>query len=365
MLFSLLLYGDKHMALSYPIIFKNSFRDLAAELHTITQGHRRLCIVTDSHVADLYLNEVRSAAASCSADPGVFVFEAGEEHKNMNTVQDLYEYLIRSHIQRNDILLALGGGVTGDLTGFTAATYLRGIDFVQVPTTLLSQVDSSVGGKTGVDFNGYKNMVGAFHQPALVYMNMSALKTLPDEQYASGMGEVIKTALIRDSVLFSGIESHVQELQERDPEVLQHIVKTCCGIKASVVEEDPFDRGIRAILNFGHTIGHAVEKEKNFTLLHGQCVALGMIGACRIAVNRGLLAEADYIRIRRILAACSLPVYTEGLSSEAVAAACLSDKKRENGKLRFVLLQGIGNTVIEPAMSAEELRTGIQEILKE
>ena len=351
------------MALSYPIIFKNSFCNLTAELQKITQGHRRICIVSDSHVAPLYLDAVQEAVSSCCADPGVFVFEAGEEQKNLNTVQDLYRYLIRSHIQRNDLLLALGGGVTGDLTGFAAATYLRGIDFVQVPTTLLSQVDSSVGGKTGVDFDAYKNMVGAFHQPVLVYMNMSALKTLPDEQYASGMGEVIKTALIRDGALFSWMEEHICYLQERNPEALQHIVRTCCGIKASVVEEDPYDRGIRAILNFGHTIGHAIEKEKNFALLHGHCVALGMVGACRIAVNRGLLSEKDFARIKQMLEAFSLPVRTGNIKADAIVDACLSDKKRENGKLRFILPDGIGNTFIEPVMSKEELRTGIQETL--
>ena len=351
------------MALSYPIIFKNTFDDLAAELRKITQGRRRICIVSDTHVAELYLEEVRSAVASVCGEPSVFVFEAGEENKNLNTVQDLYRYLIGSHLQRNDLLLALGGGVTGDLTGFAAATYLRGIDFVQVPTTLLSQVDSSVGGKTGVDFDQYKNMVGSFHQPVLVYMNMRVQKTLPAEQYASGMGEVIKTALIRDRELFAWMEEHVRDLQDRDPEALQHIVQSCCDIKASVVEEDPYDKGIRAILNFGHTIGHAVEKEKHFALLHGQCVALGMMGACRISLNRKLLTERERQRIRNMLEVFSLPVHTDNLTVEAVAAACLSDKKRENGSLRFILLNGIGDTFVEPAMSEEELRTGIQEIL--
>ena len=351
------------MALSYPIVFQKSFDGLAEDLCRITNGRRRICIISDSNVAELYLDEVRSAAASCGTDPEVFVFAAGEQNKNLNTVQDLYRFLINKHIQRNDLLLALGGGVTGDMTGFAAATYLRGIDFIQVPTTLLSQVDSSVGGKTGVDFDQYKNMVGAFHQPVLVYMNMSVLKTLPDEQYASGMGEVIKTALIRDRALFDWMEEHIRQLQERDPEALRHIVQTCCGIKASVVEEDPYDKGIRAILNFGHTIGHAIEKEKDFTLLHGQCVGLGMVGACRIAADRGLLHDTDRKRILCLLDAFNLPVRTDGLSAETVAKACLSDKKRENGKLRFVLLNGIGDTLVEPSMTTEELYTGIQEIL--
>ena len=353
------------MALSYPILFHQSFDHLAEALQEVRgKKEMRIGIVSDSTVAGLYLEDVKKAIAPCCADPVTFVFPAGEENKNLNTVQDLYRHLIESHMQRSDLLLALGGGVTGDLTGFAAATYLRGIDFVQVPTTLLSQVDSSVGGKTGVDFDSYKNMVGAFHQPVLVYMNMQLLKTLSDEQYASGMGEVIKTALIRDRDLFAWIEAHTEELLARDPEALAHVVRRCCEIKAAVVEEDPYDRGIRAILNFGHTIGHAVEKEKEFALLHGQCVAIGMAGAGRLSLDRGLLKPDEFERIIRILETFSLPVSTDGLTEDAVAEACLSDKKRELGKLRFVLLNGIGDTYVEPAMAQPELRVGIKEILR-
>ena len=354
------------MALSYPILFRESFDDLADELLAVSGSiNRRICIVTDSRVETLYLEEVNRALQPVWGTPDVFVFPAGEENKNLNTVRDLYRHLIESHIQRNDLLLALGGGVTGDLTGFAAATYLRGIDFVQVPTTLLSQVDSSVGGKTGVDLDSYKNMVGAFHQPILVYMNMTVLKTLSEEQYASGMGEVIKTALIRDRELFDWIEEHADQLRERQSGALGHTVQRCCEIKASVVDEDPYDRGIRAVLNFGHTIGHAVEKEKNFALPHGQCVALGMAGACRLAVKRGLLAKEDERRIRNVLAGFSLPLKTDGIVEKEVAQACLSDKKRESGKLRFVLLNGIGDTVIEPSISLEDLCEGIREIIEE
>lgn len=352
------------MALSYPIVFEHSYEHLALELQKARQAETmRICIVSDSAVSALYLDDVKQGLRACCEDPAVFIFEAGEENKNLDTVSELYRHLIEEHIQRSDLLVALGGGVTGDMTGFAAATYLRGIDFVQIPTTLLSQVDSSVGGKTGVDFKNYKNMIGAFHQPVLVYMNMSSLKTLPPEQFASGMGEVIKTALIRDRELFEWIETHTPELQKRDPSALEHVVKRCCGIKAAVVEEDPYDRGIRAILNFGHTIGHAVEKEKQFSLLHGQCVALGIAGAARLSVSRDLLTEEEYARITDILRAFDLPVITDGLAVQKVAAACLSDKKRENGKLRFVLLNGIGDTFIEPSMPQEELYEGIREIL--
>jgi len=353
------------MALPYPILFRKSFDELAEELQKAGRSQKmKVCIVTDTHVAGMYLEDVRRALKRCCTDPEVFIFEAGEESKNLDTVRDLYRFLIESHIQRSDLLLALGGGVTGDLTGFTAATYLRGIRFVQVPTTLLSQVDSSVGGKTGVDLDSYKNMVGAFHQPVLVYMNMTVLKTLPEEQYASGMGEVIKTALIRDRELFGWIEEHTEQLLDREPSALGHVVRRCCEIKAAVVEEDPYDRGVRAVLNFGHTIGHAVEKEKNFTLLHGQCVSIGMAAACRLSRKRGLLAEEEECRIRKVLTDFDLPLSTEGLRAETVAKACLSDKKREQGKLRFILLNGIGDTCTEPSMSQEELLEGIREIMR-
>ena len=352
------------MALSYPIFFRGSFRDLPDRVSACTEtGGRKLCIVTDSNVEAFYLDEVLRAMEEKDLRPEVFTFRAGEQQKNLDTIRLIYEFLVAHHFERSDLLLALGGGVTGDMTGFAAATYLRGMDIVQIPTTLLSQVDSSVGGKTGVDLGGYKNMVGAFHQPRLVYMNMSVLGTLPADQYASGMGEVIKTALIRDRELFDRI-SESNGLKERNVSELESAVKRCCAIKASIVEEDPYDRGIRAILNFGHTIGHAVEKEKQFVLLHGHCVALGILAACRISAGRGLLTENECRKVRECIRSYGLPEKTGGIRAEDVAEACLSDKKRVGGKLRFVLLDGIGNAYTEPEITHAELLDGIRYILE-
>ena len=243
---------------AYEIYLEKDFGMLAERLKVCKPENRRLCIVTDSTVDQYYGDQVEEILASCAKEVTRFVFRAGEENKNLNTVQDLYEHLILHHFERKDMLVALGGGVVGDLAGFTAATYLRGVDFVQIPTTLLSQVDSSIGGKTGVDFNCYKNMVGAFHQPKLVYMNLSALKTLTDEQFACGMGEILKHGLIKDQGYYEWTICHRQEIMERSLEVLEEMISRSCEIKRDVVEKDPTEKGDRALLNFGHTLGHAI-----------------------------------------------------------------------------------------------------------
>jgi 3-dehydroquinate synthase len=253
--------------------------------------------------------------------------------------------------------------VTGDLTGFAAATYLRGIDFIQIPTTLLAQVDSSVGGKTGVDFAQYKNMVGAFHQPRLVYMNLRTLDTLPADQFASGMGEVLKSALIRDAALWDWIAENREAVWNRAYAAMSHLIRACCRIKAGVVEEDPAEKGLRAILNFGHTLGHAIEKGRNFELLHGQCVGIGMAGAGWLSVKKGILSEEAYREILDMNLAFDLPVQVSALSAEEIVAATKSDKKMQDGKIRFILLAGIGNAVIDDSITDEELLCAARELI--
>ena len=285
--------GDFH----YPIYFKNDFQDLAGAIREEGLENRKICIVTDSHVAPLYYEAVKSALQEISSEIFSFVFEAGEKNKNLNTVQELYKTLIENEMDRKGLLVALGGGVVGDLTGFGASTYLRGIDFIQVPTTLLAQVDSSVGGKTGVDFLQYKNMVGAFHQPRLVYMNMSTLQSLPNREFTCGMGEILKTGLICDEEFFRFVCKNQSEISKLDLSMLSRMIRRCCEIKAGVVERDPKEQGERALLNLGHTVGHAVEKMKNFQLLHGQCVGVGLIAAAYLSMQRGLLTEEEYEEI--------------------------------------------------------------------
>lgn len=348
----------------YPIYFENSFVGLKDALAAEGLEQRTICIVTDTNVAPLYAEQVRKALELTAPEVLLFVFEAGEPNKNLDTVQKLYQFLIEHKVDRKGLLAALGGGVTGDLTGFAAATYLRGIDFIQIPTTLLSQVDSSVGGKTGVDFQQYKNMVGAFYQPRLVYMNMETLKTLPKEEFACGMGEVLKTGLICDGELFRSICRDHERIQTLDNAAMAAVIRRCCEIKAGVVERDPREQGERALLNLGHTVGHAVEKLMDFRLLHGQCVAVGMMAAAAISRNRGLITEEEYQEIRMGCVLYHLPVSVSGLDPEEVLSATKNDKKMEQGKIKFILMKGIGTSFIDRTVSDDEILKGIREILQ-
>ena len=269
----------------YNIVIEQSFDKLAEEFDKLGVTGRKLCIVSDSNVAPLYAKYVEDQLSKTGNKIFTYVFEAGEANKNLDTVEDVYEFLIKNHFDRKDMLVALGGGVVGDLTGFTAATYLRGISFIQVPTSLLAQVDSSIGGKTGVDFRAYKNMVGAFYQPKLVYMNISVLKSLSDRLFNSGFGEIIKHGLIKDAAYYKWLRDNISNIKSRDLDALEQMIYVSCNIKREVVEKDPKEKGDRALLNYGHTLGHAIEKLMDFKLYHGECVTLGMIAALRISVN--------------------------------------------------------------------------------
>lgn len=348
----------------YPIYFEDKFDNLATAIQQEGLENRNFCIVTDTNVAPLYVEQVQQVIASVASSVSVFVFEAGEKSKNLNTVQNLYKALINGKLDRKSIVVALGGGVVGDLAGFGAATYLRGIDFIQVPTTLLSQVDSSVGGKTGVDLEQYKNMVGAFHQPRLVYMNLNTLKSLPAEQFACGMGEVLKTGLICDGGFYQFVCENQEKIQQLDTELLKKMIRRCCEIKAGVVERDPKEQGERALLNLGHTIGHAVEKLMNFEMLHGQCVAIGLVAAARISLNRGLLTQDEFQQIIQGCKMYQLPVFVAGLDAREILSATKKDKKMEQGQVKFVLMKGIGNSFIDRTVTDQELLEGIQEILQ-
>lgn len=342
----------------YDIVMEQSFKGLEDQVNRLSLGGHKICIVTDTNVAPHYLDEVRGILSGCCKSVSVFIFNAGEESKNLDTVRRLYEYLIQEHFDRKDMLAALGGGVVGDLCGFAAATYLRGIDFFQIPTTLLSQVDSSIGGKTGVDFDAYKNMVGAFHMPRLVYANLATLLTLTTEQFSSGMGEVIKHGLIKNQEYYQWIKDNRKAIMNRDLDVCQSMVYESCRIKKAVVEMDPTEQGERALLNFGHTLGHAVEKLKCFTMLHGHCVGLGCMAAARISQLRGMLSENDARDIMDVFKEFGIPCSVEGLSWEDVLLTVQSDKKMDAGVVKFVLLTKIGDAYVDRTVSQEEMKKG-------
>lgn len=342
----------------YDIVMEPSYERLGTEVAALGVAGRRLCVVTDTHVAPLYLEQVTARLTPCCKQVDSYVFPAGEENKNLDTVRNLYEFLIQKRYDRGDMLVALGGGVVGDLCGFTAATYLRGIRFIQIPTTLLSQVDSSIGGKTGVDFDAYKNMVGAFHMPSLVYTGTTSLLTLSDEQFASGMGEIIKHGLIKNRAYYTWLLAHAEEIRSRDLDVCGEMILESNRIKRDVVEADPTEQGERALLNFGHTLGHAIEKLMNFTLLHGQCVALGCVAAAQLSAGRGALSGEEVAGICRTMEQFALPVSIRGMGLDVsdIIAATKSDKKMDSGVIKFVLLRQIGESYVDRTVTDAEMR---------
>lgn len=253
------------------------------------------------------------------------------------------------------MIVALGGGVVGDMAGLAAAIFMRGIDFVQIPTTLLSQSDSSVGGKTGIDFMESKNILGSFHQPKLVYMNVATLKTLPQKQFVSGMGEVIKHGIIRDAELFDYLEENAEKVKTLDSETLIKMDKTNCSVKADVVMHDEKENGLRAILNFGHTIGHAVESAYDFKMTHGECVGIGMVAASYIAYKRNIIDEMTLNRIEKILVSYGFKIRVKLPEKETVYSFMQKDKKKIDGKLKFVLPVTIGDVVQTTDVTQKEI----------
>ncbi|MCR5229942.1 MAG: 3-dehydroquinate synthase [Solobacterium sp.] len=357
---------------------RNDFSDLGTAVASLPdmQG-RKICIVSDSKVASLYLDTISNMLSAYFDTVTSFVFPEGEENKTLQTVQDLYQHLILKGFERRDILAALGGGVTGDLTGFTAATYLRGIRFIQIPTSLLAQVDSSIGGKTGVDFRGFKNMVGAFHHPVLVYSCSAVFESLHPWDYCSGMGEIIKHGLIRDAEYYkwlkenSSILQHATSYKPGNTELHTEMVLRSDKIKQAIVENDPEEKGERAILNFGHTIGHAIEKYAYESLSHGMCVSVGMKAAAWISKERGMLSQEEYDDICHTLyhlyklpvSACFVNTVM-GISAEEILQTTKSDKKMEKGHVKMILLDRIGHAVICHDVSDKEILAAIKEILE-
>lgn len=348
----------------YDIVIEKDFSQLGTAFSRLNVTGRKICIVTDSNVGPLYAKAVQEVLETTGNQIFVYTFAAGEENKNLNTVQDLYEFLIENHFDRKDMLAALGGGVVGDLTGFTAATYLRGISFIQIPTSLLAQVDSSIGGKTGVDFRAYKNMVGAFHQPKLVYMNMATLLSLDTRLFNSGFGEIIKHGLIKDAAYYRWLQNNAAKIQSKDYDALEQMIAGSCNIKREVVELDPTEQGDRALLNFGHTLGHAIEKLMNFQLYHGECVVLGMIAALNISVTRGHIAQAEYDDAIQMFKDYAFPTNVTGISIDDVIRVSKSDKKMEANQIKFILLKQIGNAYIDRTVTDDEMKRSLTDIIR-
>ena len=341
---------------SYPIeIGRNLLCEPSRFARHVAGG--RVCIVTNETVAaHRHLDALRAGLGNLAVD--VCVLPDGEAHKTLATYAHVIDHLLQHRHGRSATLVALGGGVVGDIAGFAAATYQRGIALIQVPTTLLAQVDSSVGGKTGVNHPGGKNMIGAFHQPRLVVVDTDTLATLPRREFLAGLAEVIKYGVIVDAEFFDWLERHLDAVLMMEPHALSHAIHTCCAIKARVVGADERESDERAILNFGHTFGHAIEAVSGFgAVLHGEAVAMGMVMAADLAAHMGHWPFTDALRVKRLLERAGLPVSAPPeLDPEQLLAAMAMDKKALEGSIRFVLPESLGRVTVTDHVDRAQVR---------
>ncbi len=337
--------GDR----SYSIMIGNGLLD-AADSYRGLPAASHCAIVTNEMVGPLYVDRLAAALTGLYREVHLIVLPDGEAHKNFATLQRIFDALLSAHCDRSTTVFALGGGVIGDLAGFAAASYMRGVPFVQVPTTLLAQVDSSVGGKTGLNHPLGKNMIGAFYQPQRVLIDLGVLRTLPDRELQAGIAEVIKTALVADADFFAWLEIHLDALLARDAAALRHAIGRCCEIKAAIVGQDERESDLRAVLNLGHTFGHAIEAGLGYgEWLHGEAVGCGMVMAAHLSSAMGLLDVDAVGRIERVVARAGLPVRGPALGSDAYMALMRRDKKAQGGEIRFVLLESIGGATLRAA----------------
>jgi 3-dehydroquinate synthase len=322
----------------------------------------KAALITDEIVAGLYGETVHASLAEAGFDVSRLTIRPGEPSKSLTVASRLYDELAEAGLDRSSLIVALGGGVVGDLSGFVAATWMRGLPFIQVPTTLEADVDASVGGKTAVNHPAGKNMIGAFHQPLAVIIDVDCLKSLSARDFFAGMAESIKHGVIRDPAFFDWQEKRVASILSHDPATLAELIERNCAIKAAVVAEDEREEtGVRAILNFGHTIGHAIESRLGYDLRHGECVAIGMVGAAEMARRRGTFTDEEATRLKQVLEAYKLPTHVPadaGLSADDLSAIVYHDKKVHEGKVRFTLPTGLGRCDLVN-VTDEEIRAGI------
>ncbi|MDO5389144.1 MAG: 3-dehydroquinate synthase [Clostridia bacterium] len=345
---------------TYPIYIDNNYDSLAEAFENAGLTGRSACIITDTNVSPLYGEKVKSMLEGCFTRVCLYAFEAGENSKSLETIMDFYRFFIENHLDRKSVLIALGGGVVGDMCGFAAATYMRGIAFVQMPTTLLAQVDSSVGGKTGVDFMGNKNMIGAFYQPEFVYINTDTLKTLPYREVAAGIAEAVKYGYIIDRDFLDYFINNKEKIKNLEPEEINEVIYLSCKAKADVVSKDEKEMGLRAILNFGHTFGHAIETLSNFNMLHGECVGIGMLSGLYFSAKRGMISEDEIKRCEDLLKFFELPVRIKDYSADEIHKQMFNDKKTKNGVINIVALKEIGNAYIDKSAEEKEIDDAIK-----
>ncbi len=348
---------------SYDILIGSWLLKSLAEDLKKNSAANEYAIITDSNVAKIYGEKLLKDFEKNNLHAHLIVFPAGEKSKTRATKEKIENHMMNLNLRRDTCIIALGGGVVGDVAGFVAATYMRGIPYMQVPTTLLSMVDSSIGGKVGIDTKDAKNVIGAFYQPKKVVIDISLLKTLPNSEISNGISEIIKHALIRDKDFFHFIEKNIDRIMNCDEDTLIKVIKRSCEIKAFVVAEDEKEKGIRKILNYGHTIGHAIESSLNYKISHGNAIAIGMSYAAKLSARLGFLHEGSVIRQNNLFQYAGLPhkLSHHKLKPKKILEHVQYDKKILNGKINFILLNSIGDAVISDSVSTDDIKNILEE----
>ena len=353
----------------YNVYIQNCFSDLASAFANSDLSGRDVFIVTDRNVKELYLDSFLTAASDVVSVKGIYIISPGEGIKNLDTVSEIYKIFSDAKVDRRTVAVALGGGVAGDICGFAAATFMRGIPFVQVPTTLMSMVDSSVGGKTGVNFEGIKNLVGSFYAPEFVYINTDTLKTLPQEQFSAGMAEVVKHGLIHDKDYFNFLDDSKNKIaayNDDNTPFINRLIHRSIEIKSEIVSSDEKEKGIREILNFGHTFGHSIESLLEYKMPHGFCVGIGMSMALTLSASKGYIKFNVVEKYKNLCCALGIPtklsdIGTE-LNSNDIYTKMLQDKKTRDGKIRLILLKQVGKAFVSELCEKDEIIESIETI---
>lgn len=354
---------DKKSRSSYEIRIGKNIIDRMALIIAKNHKAEHYVVITDDCVGSLYGKKFLAGLEDVGLNVNLIEFPAGEASKNISTVMDIAGELLKSGADRETFLLALGGGVVGDVTGFIASVFMRSVPYIQIPTTLVAQVDSSIGGKTAVDLQYGKNLLGTFYQPCAVFTDLSFLETLPEKEFNNGLAEIIKYGIIDDEKMFQTMENHMETIKLKESKLLLNIVESCCRIKKSIVEIDEKDQGLRHILNFGHTWGHALETISGYSITHGEGVALGMIAAARLSEKMGYLENNQARRIETLLRKAGLPwKIPEVFSADDIIDALRMDKKKKGDIVRFVLLKKIGMPFIVGSVNLEMITAVIEEM---
>lgn len=355
--------NEETSARSYPIYTGHDILSMIAPVASELRIPERIVIITDPNIEYIYASPIQSNLLNFGFKPLIVTIPSGEAYKSLDTVRYVYDKMHKAGCRRDTAIMAVGGGITGDLAGFVAATYYRGLPFVQVPTTLLAQVDSSVGGKVGVNLPYGKNLVGAFYQPRFVFIDVKTLTTLPERELHSGMAEVIKYGVILDKELFEILEKNIDNLLQPDIGLFPDIIERCCSLKASVVEQDEKESGYREILNFGHTVGHAIEALTQYAVLtHGEAITHGMIAETHISINHCGLPQDDARRICLLLNRLSSPPLPDNLDEEQVYQTMFSDKKVRSGAIRLSLINSLGEVTFGETPEEHYIKQSIRKL---